>query len=360
MWLKHRICIWTGIRAPQELFHGDGVDMNMIIMIILLGLIGAVAIVTLVTTEDENLAARMEALFPEIFPGATAKGGLWDGLWGMGGRRFRFQHCGMNGEIRYRRTIDRPKAHYRGGFRLRLWPEAGAAEGKGRLSIRAGVGLSLSNNFIVEMSEEEFRKRCKVRSGLKSLPSTALPDEVFRLVWKLGRLACRNIYVSCGPSRFEVEVDEELKGKAQIQEFLSTSLLLLRELVPLRLDGISMEEMNLPAAYGDLASLGSGILSDNLRVYLKHFLKRGRSLAGKAGKDKDGDPMLRYLRGVLKYDDREDAEEEAPPKAAPPKATSDADIYDQVDVDFGEEPVAQDVIRDDAHALQDGKSRWIE
>lgn len=291
----------------------------------------------------QKKTAKLARVLSEIFPGLAPR--MTVGCWlNIGARHFVFRHCGMDGEIQYRETI-RGKNARQGGFRLILRPSDHVAKGRGGLSINAGVGfLNLSAWRLGDMSEEDFLKQCKVKGGGASVSGTDLPGVVIMLLRKLSMFSFRNLNVYCGPDRFEVGVDEEVKTPVQMKEFLATSFFLLKELVHMRLEGIPMEEMNLYSAYGDLDFHGGAFLPESVRDFLREYLRN----AGAASATAWADPMLRYMNREIHGDDADRMD------------MSDDDIYGQVEMDVDAGRDRERVILDDAHALHDGESRWME
>lgn len=251
-----------------------------------------------------------------------------------------FCHCKMDGRMEMHRSKDGMNA------RLRLQPFARfeGLKSKGGLTIDAGAKQELSLNgsdsqHVTCMDEEYFQKHCVVECGGKTIPGSDLPESILQLLRKIGELSCPKFSVYCGPDRFEINVCNMVRGKKQTKEFVAASLLLLKQLVYLKVDGLPTEELKLPVAYDEADFINEELLPKTVREHLN----KSSAASEKAGKD----PLLNYWRWEVNgWGD-----------AYGTDATDDG-IYDRVDGDAGR--VREKVIQDDAHALQDGKSRWME
>lgn len=250
----------------------------------------------------EKILERISAAFPGARIGGVRR------LEGKG-MPFTFQYKGLEGEIQYKERMGKVSNELisnsdskgsPGSVRFRLQPPGSPkgyfsglfAQG---LTIKAKVGL-LSSGRVADLSLEKFGKSCSVTAKGMKIPVQDLPMELVQLVKMLSRHSFEKIVVFCGPSHFQVIVDDDIRTDLAMRDFMAGCLILLKELVSLRLPDVPGYPWGMDETYGSLDCDGGDFLPDALKDYLE-------GNRADAGLDDGADDLDCYLASFAKHSD---------------------------------------------------------
>lgn len=207
-----------------------------------------------------KVSAAMKAQFSRFFPGLKKSQSF------MGVTEVLFDHCGMEGHIKLMGVRNGNTSS------VEFKPSSGRRNLLGGLSIGAaklGLGDKLSNT-----SDEEFLDTCKVDYEGSKLSGKDLPKAVQGLLMRLRKIAGNRFFVILNSGRFEVNIGKCLGNSVQLEELVAITLALLKEMVDMRLNGISLDKEDLPNTYSSVNFQDSEYIPQGLNEYVKEHTAR--------------------------------------------------------------------------------------